>query len=286
MPPKLNEIALNELPKWSGWPAKLIGIEDFAAVTRDLNKIHAEYSEDKWQKCADTFEKSGGKLNAHDLRVIYYDVNSEKRRAAIINGKLVDACNVDVMGWYDEVLTTAMAPAVKSAKTIVELGCGLGHMLWLMRDKFPGLQYRGGDYADSAVALAARLYKSTPEVSVSKFNFYAPNYDLIEKAEGPVVVFTSQALEQIPTSAGVVEALSKYKGKIARVFHMEPAYASYDDGSLLGQLRRRYIELNDYNRDLIPTLKSRKDVEILRMKPDIVGWNPFNSLALIEWRFR
>lgn len=286
MPPNLNEIPLNELPKWTGWPAKLIGIEDFAAVTRDLNKIHTEYSEDKWQKCADTFDKSGGTLTAYDLRVIYYDVNSEKRRAAIINGQLVDACNVDVMGWYDEVLTSAMSDAVKSAQTIVELGCGMGHMLWVLRKTFPGLSYRGGDYADSAVALAAKLYRATPEISVEKFNFYAPDYELLEKAKGPVVVFTSQALEQVPKSASVIETLSKYKHKIARVYHMEPAYALYDDGTLLGQLRRRYIELNDYNRDLISTLKTRNDVEILRLEPHVVGWNPFNSLALTEWRFR
>jgi hypothetical protein len=184
------------------------------------------------------------------------------------------------------VLTSAMAPALKTAKTIIEMGCGMGHMLWVLRKHFPGLTYRGGDYADSAVALASRLYKTTPDISVEKFNFYAPDYDLIEKADGPVVVFTSQALEQVPISSGVVETLSKYKHKISRVFHIEPAYALYDDGSLLGQLRRRYIELNDYNRDLIPTLKSRKDVEILRLEPNIVGWNPFNSLALTEWRFR
>lgn len=286
MPPILNEIPLNELPKWSSWPARLIGIEDFAAVTRDLDKIHAEYSDDKWQKCADQFDKSGGKLNAYDLRVIYYDINSEKRRAAIVNGTLVDACNADVMGWYDEVLTSAMADVVKSAKTFIELGCGMGHMLWVLRRHFPGLAYRGGDFADSAVALASRLYKSTPDISVEKFNFYAPDYDLLEKAEGPVVVFTSQALEQVPKSAGVVETLSKYKHKIARVFHLEPAYALYDDGTLMGQLRQRYIELNDYNRDLIPTLKSRKDVEIMRLEPHIVGWNPYNSLVLAEWRFR
>jgi hypothetical protein len=284
--PNLKEIPLNELPKWSSWSAKLIGTEDFAAVTRDLDKIRAEYSEDKWQNLATQFEKSGGKLNAHDLRVIFYDTNSDKRRAAIINGKLVDANNADVMAWYDEALTSAMAPAVKSAKTIVELGCAWGHMLWLMRSTFPSLQYRGGDYADSAIALAAKLYNATPEISVEKFNFYALNYELLEKAEGPIVVFTSQALEQVPTSAGVVESLSKYKHKIARVFHIEPAYALYDDGTLLGQLRRRYIEVNDYNRDLIPTLKSRSDVEILRMEPHIVGWNPFNSLVLAEWRFR
>ena len=47
---------------------------------------------------------------------------------------------------------------------------------------------------------------------------------------------------------------------------------------------RRYIEINDYNRDLVSTLQGRKDIEILRLGPNKVGWNPFNSLALIEWR--
>jgi hypothetical protein len=237
----LKEIPLDELPKWSGWPAKLIGTEEFVAVTRDLNKIHSEYSEDKWQKCADTFEKSEGKLTVHDLRVIYYDANSEKRRAAIIAGRLVDACNADVMSWYDHVLTSAMKDAVSKSKTVVELGCGLGHMLWLTREKFPGLQYRGGDYADSAVALADKMFSATPDISVSKFNFYDKQYELLERAQGPIVVFTSQALEQVPQSAGFVEALSHHKHKIERVFHIEPAYALYEDGTTLGLLRRRYI---------------------------------------------
>ncbi len=74
--------------------------------------------------------------------------------------------------------------------------------------------------------------------------------------------------------------------RLIRVFHLEPAYALYDDGSLLGLMRRRYIEINDYNRDLVSTLQGRKDIEILRLEPNTVGWNPFNSLALIEWRFR
>lgn len=286
MPPNLKEIPINDLPRWSGWPAKLIGIEDFAAVTRDLNKIHAEYSEDKWQKCADMFDAAGGNVNALELRRMIYDLHSNKRRAAIVNGKLVDASNAEVISWYDHVLTSALRESVGQSRTIVELGCGIGHMLWVLRSQFPGKIYRGGDYADSAIALAARLYAKTPDISVEKFNFYAQDYGILEKAEGPVVVLTSQALEQVPQSAGVIDSLLKYRNKISRVFHMEPAYALYEDGTLLGQLRRRYIEVNDYNRDLVTALKSRRDVEVLRVEPHVVGWNPFNSLALIEWRFR
>jgi hypothetical protein len=178
-----------------------------------------------------------------------------------------------------------MASALKTAGTVVELGSGFGHIMWMLRQSFPRLAYRGGDFADSAVALAAKLYAKTPDISVEKFDFYSPSYDLIEKAKGPIIVITSQALEQVPHSADVIETLSKYRNKIACVFHLEPAYALYDDGSLLGLMRRRYIEVNDYNRDLVTTLKARKDIEILQLESNIVGWNPFNSLALIEWRF-
>jgi hypothetical protein len=190
-----------------------------------------------------------------------------------------------VMARYDALLVQGMKDAVGSSETIVELGCGFGHILWMLRSAFPGKQYRGGDYAESAVALGQKLYRATPEISVQKFDFYAPDYEIIENAKGPVVVVTSQALEQIPTSAQVVETLAKYKSKISRVFHLEPAYALYDD-TLLGLMRRRYIELNDYNRDLVSTLQSRSDVELLRLEANAIGWNPFNSLAMVEWRFR
>jgi hypothetical protein len=282
---QLTEIDINDLPKLTEWPARLLGLAAFKNVLRDRAKIDSEYSKDKWQKCFGWFEASGGKMDAADLRRKYYDLNSAKLRAGVVDGKIVEANNAHIMEKYDSILVNAMAETVKGCSTIVELGCGFGHILWMLREAFPGKTYRGGDYADSAVSLAQNLYRDTPEISVQKFDFDADSYDIIEKAKGPVVVLTSQALEQIPTSAGVVETLSKYKNKIARVFHLEPSYALYDN-SLLGLMRRRYIEMNDYNRDLVSTLQTRKDIDVLRLEADSIGWNPFNSLAFVEWRFK
>jgi hypothetical protein len=282
---QLNEIDINDLPKWTDWPARLLGLSDFENVLRDRAKIESEYSKDKWQKCFDSFEASGRKMNAADLRREYYDLNSAKLRAGVVDGKIVAANNAEIMERYDIKLTSAVAESVSDCSTIIELGCGFGHILWMLRDAFPGKTYRGGDYAESAVSLAQKLFHNTPDISVQKFDFYAERYDIIEKAKGQVVVYTSQALEQIPRSASVVETLAKYKDKIARVVHIEPAFALYDT-SLLGLMRRRYIEINDYNRDLVSTLKNRRDVEVLRLEADSIGWNPFNSLALVEWRFK
>lgn len=280
-----QEIPLNDLPNWTDWPARLLAVQEFKTVVRDRAKIDAEYSKDKWQKCLDAFDASSGTVTATDLRRQYYDLNSSKLRACVLNNQVVTSTNADVMKYYDNILLGGMKSAVESSQTIVELGCGFGHILWMLHGVFAGKVYRGGDYADSAVALGEKLYAATPDISVQKFDFYAPTYDILENAQGPVVVLTSQALEQIPSSAQVIETLSKYKSKISRVFHLEPAYALYDD-SLLGLMRRRYIEINDYNRDLVSTLKTRNDVELLRLEANAIGWNPFNSLAFVEWRFK
>ena len=286
MSQKPNHIAVDDLPHWSPWPARLLGVEAFASVKRDKAKVQAEYSDDKWQKCHDAFIASDGKMDAQALRSLSYDISNHKPRASVQHGQLVEATNAEIMAAYDAVLCQAMEPAMAEAATVVELGSSFGHIMWMLRKAFPRPNYRGGDYAESAVALAGQLYRGLDNISVSKFDFYAPRYDIIENAKGPIVVYTSQALEQIPTSAGVIETLSRYRDKISRVFHLEPAYALYEDGSLLGLMRQRYIEINDYNRDLIPTLAKRPDVEILRQDANIIGWNPFNALALTEWRFK
>ncbi len=73
-----EEISVNDLPNWSQWPARLLGVESFKTAERNLAKIHSEYSEDKWQKCLDACAIFGGKMDAHDLRRLYYDFSSVK----------------------------------------------------------------------------------------------------------------------------------------------------------------------------------------------------------------
>lgn len=69
--------------------------------------------------------------------------------------------------------------------------------------------------------------------------------------------------------------------------HLEPSYELYGTDDLMGQMCRRYIEVNDYNRDLVGAISRRdKDIRIVGQTPGILGWNPFNSLALIHWKFK
>ena len=278
----LRLLDLDELPRWSPWPARLLGLEPFVRPTRDLGKIEEEYDRGKWRQSLVAYRESGRTLDPMQLRVMLFGDDPGAPRAAVRHGALCVASNEQLLSWHADALANAMAEAIGRSATVVELGCGFGALLWHFAKRYPGRRYLGGEYSQSAITLARDLYARTPEVAVEKLNFYDPDYAVLEAAEAPVTVFTSQAIEQLPSAAHVLDVLAKYRDKIAAVFHLEPAYDLYGD-TLLGLMRRRYIELNDYNRDLIGVLQGRADIRILRIEPEVIGWNPFNALALIHW---
>ena len=52
-------------------------------------------------------------------------------------------------------------------------------------------------------------------------------------------------------------------------------------------MRRRYIEINDYNRNLFGTLKSRADIRIVRLEQDVIGWQkPLADRIGARWTIR
>ena len=279
-----RRLDLDDLPRWSPWPARLLGLEPFEPGARDLAKIEAEYGRDKWQQCLDAYRASGGALDPIRVRLAMNARDAATPRAAVYRGGLCLATVEELLALHYEALAEAMAGAIAHSRTVVELGSAFGAILWHLAKRFPGRRYVGGEYADSAVTLAAGLYAKTPEIAVEKFNFYDPGYAILEAAEAPVTVFTSQAIEQLPSAAHVLDVLGRYRDKIAAVVHLEPAYDLYGD-TLLGLMRRRYIELNDYNRDLIGELRRRPDIRVVRLEPEVIGWNPFNALALVQWEF-
>ena len=281
----LQTIDIDDLPRWSDWPARLLGLDTFTPPVRTTAKIEAEYGQVKYAVCLKAWEESGRTLDATELRLHHYAQDSAALRAAVYQGRLVAAPATQIIAWYDDLLVEWMAAAISRARTVVELGCGFGHILWSLRQRFPGKQWRGGDYTATAVELAAGLYADHPDISVERFDFYADRYPMLEKAEGPVVVLTSQAQEQIPDSRSTLDTLTRYRDKIIAGFHIEPAYDLQDTSTLLGQMRRRYLEINDYNRNLFGELQRRPEIRVLRMEKDVIGWNPFNSLGMVHWEF-
>jgi SAM-dependent methyltransferase len=281
----MRPLDINELPAWSPWPARLLGVDRFARPQRDLAKIEQEYNCEKFAACLARYEESGGALDPVALRFSIGGRPLDEERDAVWRGDLVVARQQEMIDGLFATLDEVMVALAAESRTIVELGCAFGTNLWHLARRFPGLAYVGGDYSDNAITLAAKLYRDRGDIRVGKLNFYDEAYPVLDAVEGPATIFTSQALEQLPATAPFLDALARYRDKIAAVVHLEPAYDLHDD-SLIGLMRRRYLELNDYNRDLVAELRRRPDVRIVELRRDVMGFHAFNPLTLVVWRFR
>ncbi len=274
----MNEATLSELEQLSindffgsanAWTRRILGLDTFQK-TRDINQVENEYNLDKYktllaQNCANMEE-----YKRKEFELAGLDPNTGK--VVISIGDIIYKTTVaDLRERYYQLIKSTLAPYASGK--MCELGCGYGFNL----DLLSGECY-GGEYSENAVVLANKLGKD-----VVKFNYYnSDDYSLIRPDS---TVFTVHSIEQIPDAAPIVNALRTQKEKINYVVHIEPSFVK-ERTSLIGLLRNKYIELNDYNRNLIDLLKSQPDIEILELKTDVFGLVPLNSSNIIAWRFK
>ena len=70
--------------------------------------------------------------------------------------------------------------------------------------------------------------------------------------------------------------------------HFEPCYEYHDSNTIYGLLCKKYIEVNDYNRNLIVILRqAQKDgkIKILEQQKNVLGSNPLFPFSVIVWEF-
>jgi hypothetical protein len=252
------------------WTRRLLGLEDFS-VQRTPEKIHQEYGREKW-----------GRLLQHELRDLEHAKDVELEILVGPDWRT----QVTALSFKDEIFGTTHTLARRiyfdlirtrfekyTADCYCELGCGFGYNLSL----FNGVTY-GGEFTDAGIMVGRKL-----GLDVGPFDFYdRASYKIIRRGS---LVFTIQALEQISDTSKFLEGMRSQRDKVTMVLHMEPTMLA-SRHNLLGLLRNRYIELNDYCRNLVELLQRAPDIEILEFDPDCIGRPPLTSLHFIAWRFR
>lgn len=276
-------ISLNDLTQWSPWPARLLGQSAWTPPERNIEKVEAEYNQDKYAHCL-AFCWQRPEAGAEEVKQFELGDEPDQEICMSSGDELWAVTMHDAFSAYQAVLINAMRAAIQEAEVVIELGCGYGFNLWRLSQEFPEKRYVGGEYSQNAVLVAEQIFRSHPVIRVEPFNYYDANYSILQdNLKGiKAVVFTVHSVEQLPSAASIIKTLASYGQHDVTFFHFEPAYEIHQD-NLFGLMRRRYAELNDYNRDLITCLRSASKIEITQMEADVYGINPLNSTSLICW---
>ena len=86
------------------------------------------------------------------------------------------------------------------------------------------------------------------------------------------------------------ERFVDYIGRIKPRYciHFEPCYEYQDGSTVHGLLCKKYIEVNDYNRNLVQVLQQAQQagkIRIIEVQKNIFGNNPLLPISAVVWQF-
>jgi hypothetical protein len=279
------EYCVNDLPKYSPWPARLLGLEKWEQKIKTPTEITREYEYEKWGPLLEKVEKVNTPLSVEDVDELVFRDNpnlvcSVGDHLTLLNYREAHKKYLDLL----EKILKKYLPA----SALIELGAGYGSVIIPLarRKKFCNLPIYAGEYTASGTKLIGILsQREKKQILTGHCDFNLPNFlDFEIPHEG--IIFTSFSAHYLPTmTPDFIESFLSLKPKI--IINIEPCYDHFSSNTLMDLMRRKYIEVNDYNRNFVTLLKKfEKDgkIEILEETPELFGTNPLLPASVIVWR--
>ncbi|WP_128476162.1 class I SAM-dependent methyltransferase [Halorussus pelagicus] len=283
----MRELALDDLPKHSPWPARILdpeGADD-----------DAEYGGTGVSAYDEVYANLHGLLESNPetgFRELQRSANRYAEESPVPISRAEELYLVDVdekQTLQDEALVASLAGTLDGGETVVSLGCGWGYELGVLAAAYPDCEFVGGDPAENGVALGRALFGDRERIRIEPFDFRDETWDLLEgvlaeRDPDDVVVFTQGSLTALPSVRDIVtETLAGYADRVREGVHLEHVYELHPEETLLGLLRRGYTDLRDYNDDLLTSLRVAEGIEVSSATYDVVGGNPLHPLSEIRW---
>lgn len=151
---------------------------------------------------------------------------------------------------------------------------------------FRSLPFFAAEYTKSGIGLTKILAKAENlSIDVGHSDFTSADITTLRIPDNSII-FTSYATHYVPKlRSSFVKGLCKFNPKV--IIHFEPCYEHFDTKTILGLMRKRYIEVNDYNTNLATLLHFHHQagkIKILYEKPTFFGGNPLLAASVLAWR--
>jgi hypothetical protein len=280
-----RKFSINDLPLYSSWPSRLMGLEAFGMRYKTSSEIIREFEKETWGPLLRKVKQHRGQLSIHQVDQWLHQ-RASTAYACVMAGELELLTLSRFHRKYLNLIESTLKMFLPST-ALVELGCGYGSIILNIarRKAFIKMKLMAADYVPSARELTEKIAcKQGKDIQVGYCDLGSSGITDLPIPPG-AVIFTSYAAMYVPRLSGqFIATLLKFKPRA--VVHFEPCYEHFDPRNLLGLMKHRYVELNDYNKNLVSLLHRQQDmkrIKILKEEPDIIGNNVLCPASLIIW---
>ncbi|MFZ3138514.1 MAG: hypothetical protein WA126_14115 [Thermodesulfovibrionales bacterium] len=280
-----KEYTINDLPRFSSWPARLLGIDLWEQKYKTKEEIIREYEHEKWGPLLSRVQKEINDITLEKVeKWMIYDTPDV---LCSIGEKLKLLTAYKAHQRYMNLLEKTLKQYLP-ASSIVELGCGYGSIILKLAKNMnnSSMSFLAAEYTESGKELTNILARAENiSIDLGYCDFTSPEITTLAMPED-AIIFTSYATPYVPRlQDSFIEGICKFNPKI--VIHFEPCYEHCEITTLLGLMRKRYIEVNDYNNNLVTLLyryQKKGIIKIIDEKPTIFGKNPILTASILIWK--
>lgn len=277
-----QRIELNDLPRFSDWPNRLLSEEPAAVRQKTEQEVLREYEREKWGTLL-THVRRMQDPSLSAVEEVFHSL--EDVTPIYLEGGFLLAKRRDALRAQLDLYANVLREYASTASCLVELGAGYGSKLLSLASlpEFAAMPLVAAEYTRSGRELISLLTPASRAVAVGYCDFRKLAIDGI-KIPKNALIFTSYAVHYVPQlSSDFVPFLSMLKPRA--VVHFEPCYEYYPADSLHGLLCRRYVEVNDYVRNLATILSDAAARGEIRLQStrNVFGENPLLPISVLSW---
>ena len=258
----------------------------------------AEVYEDYWAKLEAYVDENATEKELsrfiHRIVASWRKLDGIQPNEALAYGRKVELPACALLPIRNSIIFDQLAARLSKSRPtrVIELGCGVGHNLFLFYlSGRAGLHvsYVGLDITSAAVRLATRIRNL---FQLEHFDFR--QHDMrsgdiaLDWFDGDTLFFTAHAIEQVPEIEwSLIESMLAVSPRVSCV-HFEPVGFQLEAHSRHGEVgaTRDYANSVRHNTNLIPTLQEAARngaIEITGIERDLYGHKVMNGLSVVSW---
>lgn len=279
----MKKIKFSEIKDFSDLPCYIKESSDKDIKFKTKSEVIREFNNDKWSKIDQvltdnpeiTLAKIDNQMESFSNPLTFF-----------YEGNFYLATGKEVFEKHIKVIKEAIDPYLSDSNSIVELGAGYGSKILNLSNynKYKNLNLFAAEYTLNGCRAIENISKKIGKsIQVGYCDLKKNKIDGIDIPKNSII-FTSYALHYVQNlHPSFIDFILDLKPRI--VINFEPCYELHNNDEF-GYMCKRYIELNDYNKNMISIFndaqeKGKIELEIIE---NIIGGNPFLPISIIKWR--
>ena len=278
-------IDFNKIIRYNDWPTRLINNQDLVIKKKSHNEILREFGKEKWFQINELIEKTKNP-NINKIEEI---VNDQNKMVSFYKGKFYTCFKKEIDDLHLKIFEKILFKYKNEVDYIVELGAGYGSKILNIAkmEAFKNKNFIAGEItSEGQIAIRKIATHMGIEIDVGFCDISKGEYEDLNIPKNSLI-FTSYSTHYTrELKKDVYQKLLNLNPFI--IIHFEPIYEVFKGGNIHDLMCKKYIEINDYNTNLLEVLYELENDRIIRfnIQKNIIGSNPFLPISIIECKLR